>query len=238
MTASPAAITKPEISSAKALQKLLNSSGIDLLALLAEAGLIPQEAAPEPVAVKVSPISDEHRAALAKIVEIYGVVAPVKPRKLTQDELDALSEERRTIDAIVTLFGKRKDTSIREAVLNHMDKLAEADGTADGAKVDKNGHTLVKRQVATTDGYKFDWRISDPAPTFDVVALAKAEKAGDITRAQFLALTKEPEVTSRVIDPEKAAKAITKDPSLLAVLAKHGTKQTNPTGSLFLTPNK
>jgi hypothetical protein len=183
------------------------------------------EVTPKPVApIK---ITDEHRAALTRIVEQYGLVAPETPRRLTLDEQVAIVEERETIDVILGLLAKRKDTSIREALANHLDRLAEEEaGGPEAARarhgVNKDGHYTVKQDVPV-DGttHKIQGIVGEPKPSISNEALLSAYEKGDLTRAEYLSITRE---SLRVFDESKAREAIKKQPGLLFKIAKTTAK--------------
>lgn len=178
-----------------------------------------------PAAVKPIRITEEHRAALAAIVEQYGEVAPETPRLLTEQEQAAIVRERDTIDTILNLLKKRKDESIREALANHLDRLAEAEaGGPEQAEArwgkDKYGHYTVKQDVEVPDtGKKIQGIVGEPKPTVSSAALYQAHLRGDLSREDYLAITKVPEV-QRVFDEDKARAAIKKNPAILLKIAR------------------
>lgn len=198
-------------------------------ALVAVLGDQIPDAPVKPKAVAAIKITDEHRQALARIVEEYGQVVPETPRLLTPDEQAAIVAERDTIDVILGLLTKRKDTSIREAIANHLDRLAEAEaGGPDAARerygVNKDGHYTVKQDVpveGTTR--KMQGIVGEPSPTVSSEALLEAHERGDLTREEYLAITRVPEV-GRVFDEAKAREAIKKDPELLFKIARTTVK--------------
>lgn len=182
----------------------------------------------EQVTVSVSKpikITDAHRAALEQIVQAYGQVAPETPRLLTDTEALALLAERDLIDTILGLLKKRKDESIREALANHLDRLAEAG--AGGPEVaddrfgkDKHGHYTVKQDVPVEgSGKKIQGIVGEPKPVVSSESLLDAHLRGDLTREEYLAITKVPEV-GRVFDEEKARAAIKKNPEIFFKIAR------------------
>ena len=178
-----------------------------------------------PTALVPIKITEEHRAALAAIVEQYGQVAPETPRLLTEAEQVALIKERDTIDTILGLLKKRKDESIREALANHLDRLAEIEaGGPEAAEAkygkDKHGHYTFKQDVPVpgTDK-KIQGIVGEPKPVVSSTALYEAHERGDLTREEYLAITKVPDV-KRVFDEEKARAAIKKNPDLMFKIAR------------------
>ena len=181
-----------------------------------------EEAKPKPPAPMS--ISDEHRSALRRLPEVYGKVAPTEARLLDPTEQRDLIEERQVIDSLLTLLKKRKDEGIRETIAYHLDAVIEDSGQGEQFERDAKGHFLVKQDVPVegTDR-KFQRTISDPAPTMpSAAALLEAVERGEISRAQYLALTEVPEVP-RVFSETKARKAIAKDPALMMTLARLAT---------------
>ena len=176
------------------------------------------------------PITDEHRAALARVVEVYGKVAPHTPRLLTAAEQRDIVDERQVIDTVLTLLAKRKDTSIRETIANHLDKVAEKDGVADkDTERDAKGHYVLKQSVPVPETSAALQRIvSEPKPSISNQLLHDLWQDGTLTREEYLSLTVVPEV-QRVFDEDKARKAIKKDPALLAKIAKATTARAKTT---------
>jgi len=200
-----------------------------------------------PTIPSVPPITDEHRKALAEIANLYGKVVPTEPRLLTDQEVTDLMAERLAIDTITKFLGARKDKSIREAVANHFDRLAENTGLArkeplveaapDGTETvvagatptDSNGHYTIKQEVsAPGTGHKFERRTSHSKPKVTSAVIQKALDAGVITRKEYIAVTVKPEVP-RELSEEALRKAIKKDPGLLFRLAQFAEPGTTTT---------
>lgn len=162
-------------------------------------------------------ITPEHRAALNRLPEVYGKVAPTEARALTEPEQRDLIEERQTVDLLLGLLKSRKDEGIREIIANHLDSLVDDEG----AEQDSKGHFLVKQDVPVQGtGFKFQRTVSEPAPSMPSAAdLLAAHERGELSREQYLSLTEVPEVP-RVFSEAKARKAIAKDPSLMLTLAR------------------
>lgn len=192
----------------------------------------------QPEAVKPLVITEEHKAALSKIADLYGKVAPAKPRLLTHEEQRQIVEERATIDTILALLKTRKDTSIRETLANHLDKVAERDNLVEpGTEKDRNGHYCLK-QDEPVEGttVKISRSVSEPKPQISDALVHELWEKGVLTREEYLSVTTLPDVP-RVFDPEKASKAVKKNPALLAKIHL-ATTVGNSTTTIKVNPNR
>lgn len=184
-----------------------------------------------PTAFEVSKITDEQRAALVAIVDLYGKVVPTEPRLLSAEELTAIVREREVINTLLAFLATRKDTSIRETLANHLDKVVESQPKADEQPKDQKGHYAVKQSVPVEDTDLHVQRIvSQPKPKVSGASVQAAFRAGELTREEYISLTTKPEV-EREFDEVKARNAIKKNPALLFRLAKATTKS-NPTTTI------
>jgi hypothetical protein len=208
----------------------------DVVASLA-AGSVPQ--APEPQPVSPVKLGEGALIALRKLPDFFGKIAPTTARKLTIPERHALARERELIDEVLKPLKDRKDIGIREIVSNDLDRIAEAEKLVDeDTPLDARGHYAVKHSVsAPGTGKRFERRVCEPKVTISGEGIQRAYERGDISREQYLALTSVPEVP-RQFDPEKARKAIVKDPTLLLVIAEHAATMSTPTTSVYLTDDK
>lgn len=193
----------------------------DLPALLVEAFVPRTTSTTSPVNVKIPALTEQHRKDLAALPEVFGKVAVTEPRLLSEAELRDLVTERDTIDRLLTVMKKRKDETLRENLANHLDRVAEEQGlVSEGEETDAKGHYFVKQDAPVEGtGRKVQAIVSESKATVDSGALLDLLNEGILTRAEYLALTSEPEVR-RVWDPAKARKAILKDPSLLDKVAQ------------------
>lgn len=213
---------KGKVSLAEAIGSVLNGQ-ISHTAVRVEVPVVPE-------------ITDAHREALAKIPLIYGQVTPKIPRLLTKDEQKAIVEERAAIDVVLGLLATRKDTSIREALASHLDKVAEKDGLAtDTTEKDSRGHYALK-QDSPVEGtsVKISRSVSEPKPVISSKSIQEAHEAGLLSREDYLALTSLPEV-AREFDEVKASKAIKKNKDLLFRLAS-ATTQAAKTTTIKVSP--
>jgi hypothetical protein len=219
---------------------------------------LPTEDRVEPKPVNLPAISDEQRQALADLPDVYGSVVPSRVRPLTKPELAKLYAERRVVAVIENLVKSRKGIGINETIHSHLDKVAEKEGRAHPEAVtevvgdeevvvvpatprDANGHYLLEGEAPVDGtGEKFSRELRGGGFEISSAALHAAYKAGKITAEQFKALTSVPVVPAppRVFDEAKAAQAVTKDPSLLLVLAEHGTVPKPTTTAIYVRKDK
>lgn len=181
-------------------------------------------------AVRAKSITDEHLVALKRLPDVYGVVDPVEPRALTAQELAQIVEEREVIDKILGLLSKRKDESIRETLANHLDESLPEEAR-NGAHVDGKGHYVVQQeQPVPGTGLKVQAITSDPKPRLDGAALLALYEAGDLSREDYLRVTK----ATRSFDEAKARQEFKKDPGLLLRLGL-AIKKSDPTLTIKVT---
>lgn len=186
--------------------------------------------AARPEAVKPIPITEEQRAALAKIPEIYGKVAPSSARILSKAEAKDIVEERAVIDTVLGLLAARKDKSIRETIANHLDRDAETHlGADEHTEKDANGHYALKQDFPVEGtSLKMSRSVTDPKATVSSAMIEELHKAGVFDRAEYLSITSVPEV-ARNFDEAKARKAIKANPGLLSKIAQATTKPAKTT---------
>jgi hypothetical protein len=190
--------------------------------------LVPMPQAPLPVAITV-----KQREALDRVTEVFASVVPKTRRALEPREVHAIIEERMTLDELEDLAEKRKD-AIRTTICNHLDVKAEQSGEATDAPRDAKGHYVLKGKAGVPDMPKvFSRELRTNAPTLDVEALEEMVQAGELDRADFLAMTTQ----TRIVDENKVMLALKKDPSLVRVLAQ-ATRPGSKTASVYLRDNK
>lgn len=186
-------------------------------------------------------ISEEEKAALARLPDVYGSVVPTKRRALTDDESRLLLVERTTLDDIEKMATKRK-ASIKTAVLNHLDVEAEKHGDADEETPrGSDGHYVLKgEQVVPEEGKRWSREVRNNKPSLsaerlesllhDEEALAELAEAGVVfDRETYLAMTEQ----TRIFDQEATMMLLRKRPELVAVLAK-ATNAGSQTASLYV----
>jgi len=193
----------------------------DLIQLLADSFTESGSERNLPQEVKVPTLTKAHTEALARLPEVFGKVRVTEPRRLTDEELTALVEERETIDTLMAVLKKRKEETLRENLANHLDRVAESEGLVNPESAETNdaGHYLVKQDfpVDGTDK-KVQAIVSEGRPLVDSARLEELHQQGHISRADYLAITSVPPV-ARVFDADKARKAILKNPALLNAIA-------------------
>jgi len=216
-------------------QKLLPGEGVSFEAVLKALVTEATEDAEVPKAPKAIELSDEAHHALQVLPAVFGSVQPTSARMLTEEEQRRIGEEALVLDALASDLKARRE-AISEAIRNHFDQAAITSGriTPDTPQ-DKHGHyvlSALKRPErlpipGTNRAWSSEYRSG--RVTVSVDELFRLYEEGEIDRATFLAFTKE----VRVLDEDKAFKAVRKQPSLLGVLAKI-TKRGLPGSSLTI----
>lgn len=220
------------------LDAMRKDEDADIATLLVEAFTPESTSADERQAPAAPTLTDQHLEAMIALPAIFGKVTPSQPRLLTEEEQVEVIKEREIIDTLLSVLKERKDNSLRETLANHLDLLAEEEGLVDeDTPKDKKGHYYIPMEAPVPGtGKKIQKIVSGPAPKVDSAKLLDLYEAGEITREEYLSLTKVPEV-ARVFDPVKARKAIRKNPALLGVLAQ-ATTRPNPTITIKVAPHR
>lgn len=165
-------------------------------------------------------LSEEVLAAIKRLPEVFGKVVVHTDRRLTAPELEAIVQERTTIDLVEKALKKRKEESIREVLANHMDHLVDND-PEHPTRMDRNGHYApYETQELSVDGtgMKVQRYATGGKPNLTIAHVEALHEAGQIDRPTYLAITKKPEVP-RVLDEVGLHRAIQKNPSLFFLLA-------------------
>ncbi len=211
------------------------------------------EMIPFPAVPRTPILTEEHKSALARLPEVFGKVLVEDRRTLSGDEIAALHEERKVVKKVVEVLKGREDV-INENIRHHVDVDHEARGIAvpkdqvRGGKViveatprDTAGHYIFAGPQnptrvhipGTNEDFSLEYRKGgDGGVQINASHLLDLYEADEITREQYLALTRE----VRVFDEEKARQSILKDPSLLAIIVRvtHRIAPTKP-GTSFYT---
>ncbi len=217
-----------------ALDKIASNKAVSLKDVV---GLL----APEPERLPVpevlplpAVITKEQREALAHLNNTFGAVVPTERRALESSEIEAIHDERKTLDQIEKLASNRK-ADIRTAVVNHFDVIQEEAGdVTEETPRDKEGHYVgakVQEPIPNSDK-KWSWEIRGGSPELNIAELerlADDETYEGFTRKDFLAMTTQ----TRVVDENKVMLAMKKNPELVRTIAK-ATKTSAKTGSLFV----
>lgn len=189
-------------------------------------------ALPKPVT-----LTDAARQAVGRVSKVFGKFHLTEARPLTAPELEQLTDEARTIaDAVGPL--QDRSEAIAEMIRVHMDRTAERDAAQDGgtplrryARIlagKAKGHLLraapgTPYKVAV-NGFEQCWeqRYVTGKAEIQPAKLQTLLDAGKITRAEFLAFTRE----VRAYDEDKVAAFVRKDPARgLEILAAITTRR-------------
>jgi hypothetical protein len=217
-----------------ALAKL--SEGVaykDLLAILAPkaAALAVPAEAPLPAV-----ITDQQKAALDRLPEVFGRVVPQERRALQPTEVSLLLEERATLKTIADM-AKDREADIRTTVLNAHDvRLEESGEDLSAVERDKDGHYIRKGEIRAEAGasqrFSVEARSGSATVNPDLLRqLAADENEPWFTHDDYLKMTTQ----TRVFDEEKTMIALRSRPDLLAAL-RYAT--TPGRGSVAVTPRK
>jgi hypothetical protein len=218
-------------------------SMLDLAEILARpAAQFGGEADKLPVPAPKVKFTDKLRQALKSLPDLFGQVMPDEVRVLDRHELKAITEEAVAL-ALIEKEAKARLDNIRKVIRNHQDKAAEAAGLPEGTqRVSEGvakGHWLLAAEgephKTPVDGYADPWqqqKVSGKV-TVDYSVLGDLARDGEVTRAEFLALTRE----VRAFDEAKAQDFIRKNPGRgLAILARM-TRRSAPSATL-VSPKK
>jgi len=193
---------------------------------------------PAPAAAPQVKVTDTLKAALTRLPKVFARVSPTERRTLEQDELVRLTEEVLTIDAVTTQLGERRE-AIAETIRNHMDVAAEKTGGEDGlariAEGKAKGHYLLGRKgepfEISVPGYRSGWqqRYVKGTSKIEGQRLAGLLRDGIITTREFNSCTR----TVRVLDEDKLAVAIRKNPGRFLQILARITRKGAPSASLY-----
>ena len=222
---------------------------LDVVKAVQEIAVTPH-AVIEPAFPKFAEITDATKSAMLVLPEVVGEVRPTEPRVLEPEEIVTLFREQEAVRTVLTNL-KSVDEDIKEVVRHHMDKQAEQDNrvipkrivrngqvVAEATERDANGHYLLatkgnpERVVVEGTGmaYSNEYRESAAAISNASVELLDLYDRGEITREQYLALTKE----TRVYDETKVMAAMSKDPETYIPIIAAVTHKAAPSQSLFV----
>lgn len=204
----------------------------DLIKLIAPPPTMPVPPAEAP---EVPAITDEQRAALDRVLEVFGVVVPDERRALTVPEIGSLVQERMTLDRIENLAKKRKE-GIRTTVCNHLDvqieeearRAAEAGEPYEMPPRDEKGHYVADGKArAPGQPQQFSRETKSGGVSVDPEALrlladepnihqSLLDAVGvDFTHDDYLAMTS----PRRVLDENKVMLHLRTKPQLIHAIA-------------------
>lgn len=202
----------------------------DLADMLAGPAEVLPEAEPFPEPAKAVTFTPALRKAFASLAGM-DQVNPDARRSLTAGELAALTAERNAITAVTEPLGKRVK-AITEHIRMHIDVAAEEAGAATPAAVYRGGKLITPATERVASGAaKGHYLLAAPQAPYEVPvqgyddcwqqryvsggvsqslsALEALAETGEITRKEYLALTRE----SRSLAQDKITAFIAKDPA-------------------------
>jgi hypothetical protein len=192
--------------------------------------------APAPTLV----ITDDDRAALMALPEVFGKVQPTERRALSPEEVKAAYDEHEVLKTIETLIASRRD-AIKTTVKHHFDVMAEEENRAVPKPVIKRGtnEVVVEASPRDADGHYVLGKKGEPErwpipgtnmawsrefrgglTSLSGARLKELYEAGEVSKEDYYAFTKE----QRVFDEEKARASLAKNPRLYDLLVRITTR--------------
>lgn len=185
----------------------------------------------------------ETRKSFGTLGKIFNKVIVTSRRRLSDDEISTLGQERIDIDNVLALLEERKG-QINEYLRNHQDVEAEESGQAFPTDVVRNGNVIAHATERDAKGHyllaapkcpvetpipgtnkKFSNQYSKGRTTEHYSALTEAYENGELDEATYKAVTK----LVRVVDPERLAKHVLKTGAthLLSLVIRKGRPSTS-----------
>lgn len=181
-------------------------------------------------------LTESQKEALKRLPDVYGKTIVTAVRKLKPAEKQALVEEREVIDEVLGVLEKRKASSIREVLANHMD-IVTPEEKREGARHDGKGHLAVKHEDPVDGtGKKIQRSVSGGKPRLTIEHVEALHAEGLIDRKTYLAITKKPDLP-RVLDEDSLHKAIQKNPALFFLLGSRA-EPTTPVTTIKVVDDK
>jgi hypothetical protein len=193
---------------------------------------VPPQVTPQPKVTEPVKITPELKAALKRLPEVFGSVAPTEARKLEAAEVRRLTDERTVLNQVITALGSR-DKDIDEAIRSHMDALAAEDAPVIAEGVAK-GHRLLASEgdpfEVPVEGYEDAWqqRKVRGKAEMSLGLLTDLLVAEKITREEFMSLTAQ----VRVLDEDRIKKAVRRNPARILSVLKAITLRKGDTAQL------
>jgi hypothetical protein len=195
--------------------ELKKDPNLDLSDVLARLATLPAAEVAKPVkaATAVELVTDKLMDAIEQLPTVFGKVKPPKARRLLNStELYKLRAEKVQIDAAQGALKKRK-AEIHSMISVHFDVYAETHLKIDPEKTprDKDGHYLIAsagnpETALVKDGDKhFKRQKTKDQAVWSMEKLLDLYEKGEITRAEFLAMTSQ----TRVLDEDKIKRLLT-----------------------------
>jgi len=166
----------------------------------------------------------------AVLTDSAKALIPSTRRTLTPLETQGLIELRDSIGTLESALSAAKE-SIRTAVLNHLDLLAEKEGVA--AAIDSKGHVLASGRLGVPGGgaKEFSWEVSGRTEVTDA-DLRQAVQDGAISHEDYLAVT----VAERRFDEVRFLEHARKHPEIISSVGKAARRSWR--GMLYLRKAK
>jgi hypothetical protein len=205
-----------------------------VLAVMPEVeAVVPVPKVPQPLV-----LDQETKEALSQVPAVFAAVQPETARVLTETEVASLYLEREVLRKVTDVLDGR-DEAIKEYIRNHFDRIVEAEGKAESAAIDAKGHYVVATKgnperlpiSGTNKAWSREYRAGKPSVNGE--RLLEMYEAGEISREDYLAFTRE----TRVFDEDKAYAAIVAKPERLEILANLAVPATEST-SIFVRAAK
>lgn len=196
---------------------------------------VPGQVVPFPDVPTPVVMTPEIQEALNALPEVFGKVSVDKRRTMTEEEILDVYKEHEALKALEDVLKSRRD-NLKTYVRHHLDVDAEERNIAVPADVfDKKGNKIADASPRDPHGHyvlgekgkperlhipgtnqDFSREASSYKAQVDGDRLRELHEAGEISREDYLALTRE----VRVFDEDKARKALAKDKRLFGVLAR------------------
>lgn len=210
--------------------RLVSSGKTTLADLLAGTGKVVDTTERDLKPPVVPSLTDEEKAAIERLPEVFNRVVVTTVRRLTDTEAASLVEERDTIDLVLKAITPRKEKAIRETIANHLDLIIPK-AERDALPTDRAGHVAKKQDVPIEGtGKKLQRSVSGGKPKLTIDHIEALHREGKIDRKTYLAITKKPDLP-RVMDEDGLHKVIQKDPALFFLLAEKA-EPTTPTTTI------
>lgn len=200
----------------------------------------PQEVPGFPALPPADALSPEARIALKLLPGVFGNVSMQDRRQLTEDELADLGREDAAVRLLLDALKTRKE-HIAAMIRHHADVTAEKSGEADPATTprDEKGHYLLAARKGEPHrvhipGTPRDWSLEmhEGEVSYDAVALGRLRDEGSVPWRAYEGMT------SRVVDPVKAAEYIRRHPAEGLAALRGIVRRKPPANYLFVRKAK
>lgn len=230
-TIAPETAAGTELAPVSAARKALARKGrsfLDVVRAVHSAGSGPAPTQIE-VADKVEPplpakpsVAEDVKVALRLVGErVAGIRVPTRRAKLSDAQFQSLGEALAAIKVVKKWIKEVEDDTIRVALFNHFDRVAEdgKDFDPEAISVDKNGFYVLPAQVKLDAGPVVKREPRQGRVTLAAEDLFELVQTGELDRQDYLALTKQ----VRVVDEEAVLGALERKPALAVAIKKAST---------------